>query len=89
MYISPEDFIYDKAAGTLYVNRVNDWGSTWPNGVGNAIQKIDYRSLKATTIYTHQGYYNKAESLTWIDWIGFYKDKIVSLNSGYGVEIRK
>jgi hypothetical protein len=91
-YISPYDFIFDSSTNTIYVNRVNDvstWGTNWPANVGNSIQKIDYRTLAASTIFTHVGFYNQPQSLTWIEWIGFYENNVVGLNSGFAVSVKK
>lgn len=88
-YTTPEDFVYDASTRTIYVNRINDWGSNWPNGVANSMQKVSYDSMQGTTIFTHQGFYNKQETLVWIEWMGIYKDRLVSLNAGYGFDISK
>lgn len=60
--------------------------STMYNAV--AIQKIDYKSLASTTIYTHAGAYPSnpyTGSSGWIDWIIPYQGSIVSMNAAYGV----
>ena len=88
-YTTPEDFVYDAPTRTIYVNRINDWGPNWPNGVANSMQKVNYDSMQGVTIFTHQGFYNQKETLVWIEWIGLYKGRLVSLNSGYGFEISK
>lgn len=92
VYTTPYDFVFDRASRTIYVNRVNDvstWGASWPNGVGNSMQKVSYDSMQGATIFTHFGYYNQKESLAWIEWIGFYNNRLVSLNAGYGFDIKK
>ncbi|XHO04074.1 hypothetical protein ACEQUB_00941 [Ralstonia syzygii] len=90
-YITPYDFVFDSVSGSIYVNRVNDinsW-SAGPASVGNSIQKIDYTTLTASTLFTHSGYYNQSQSLTWIDWLGFYGSNVVALNSGFGISVAK
>lgn len=91
-YITPYDFAFDSTTKTIYVNRVNDlstWGTNFPTNVGNSIQKIDYQTLTASTIFTHAGYYNQPQGLTWIDWLGFYGSNVVALNSGFNVSVQK
>lgn len=91
-YVTPYDFIFDSTTNSIYVDRVNslsNWGSNWPSNVGNSIQKINYKTLEASTIFTHSGFYNQLESLTWIEWIGLYENRIVALNAGFGVSLDK
>ncbi|XYJ86215.1 hypothetical protein AEMCBJ_01700 [Cupriavidus necator] len=91
-YITPYDFVFDSATKAIYVNRVNDistWGMNWPTNVGNSIQKIDYQTLAASTIFTHSGAYNQPQGLAWIDWLGFYGNNVVALNSSFGVNVAK
>jgi hypothetical protein len=91
-HATPYDFIFDSATNTIYIDRVNDvstWGTNFPANVGNSIQKVDYRTLNASIVFTHTGYYYQPEGLTWIDWIGFYGGNVVSLNSGFGLSIKK
>ncbi|WP_167309961.1 FG-GAP repeat domain-containing protein [Ralstonia mannitolilytica] len=91
-YITPYDFIFDSTSKAIYVNRVNDlstWGTNFPANVGNAIQKIDYTTLAASMLFTHSGYYNQSQGLTWIDWLGFYGNNVVAVNSGFGISVSK
>jgi hypothetical protein len=92
VFMTPYDFVFDRSTRTIYVNRVNDvgtWGASWPNGVGNAVQKVNYDSMQGSTIFTHSGYYDRKQSLTWIDWIGLYDNRVVSVNAGFGLDIPK
>lgn len=92
VFMTPYDFVFDRATRTIYVNRVNDvgsWGGSWPSGVGNAVQKVNYDSMQATTMFTHFGFYNQKETLAWIEWIGLYNNRLVSVNAGYGLDIPK
>jgi len=84
-YITPYDFVFDSGSKTIYVNRINDlstWGTNFPTNVGNSVQKINYTTLTASTIFTHSGWYKRSQGLTWIDWLGFYGSNVVALNSG-------
>lgn len=50
-----------------------------------AIQRIDLSSKASNLIYEHSG--NYVSNIQWVDWIGISKDKIVSLDWRYELEV--
>jgi hypothetical protein len=76
------DVIYD--SGYLYLDRVTDM----PVYENNAIQKVSYPDLKNSVLmFAHASWYPNWEK--WVNWIGFYGDKIISIDSDYGLSILK
>ena len=77
------DVVFD--GGYIYLNRTTNSSIASLTYQGTGIQKIAYPSLVSTMIYTHGADYpNKAPN---IDWIMPYKDRMVSFDSGFALNI--
>lgn len=77
---SPVDIVV--AGNAAYVLRTDS------NVSGAAIQKVDLGKMQGTPIYRNTDYY-PGQPLKWLDWITDYGDSIVSLNSAFGVAVKK
>jgi len=56
---------------------------------GEAIQRVSFKTLATTTLFTHTGYVDQANNLVWDDWIIPYNGQIVSEATQYALSVQQ
>lgn len=84
-YAGVLDIVY--VDGFIYTNRTTSGKTDATSYTATAIQKVNYKTLETTRIYVSSGKFpNGAPN---IDWIMPYKDRLVSFNAGFALNIAK
>lgn len=77
------DFVVD--SGSLYVLRT----PMDPFYFGSAIQKVNLQTMASSLLYQHTGYIDQTKNLVWANWIMPFQDKVVSVDSAFGISVSK